>query len=85
MDKPHRFILSSNNTTTYLGPFYHWDIEIHQVEPTTTHLSHTRNIVLVGQTISIDQIELRSNHNHAHKNHISIQRKIKYLSGIILT
>ena len=79
MNKPHRFILSSSNTKEHLVPFYYWDIEIRQVEPTTTHLSHRRNIDLVGQTISIDRRELRSYHNHAHKNHVSIERRLKYL------
>ena len=69
MNKPHRFILSSNNTNTQLVPFYHWDIETRQLETTTMHHSHGRNINLVGQTISIDRRALRSCDDHANKNH----------------
>ena len=69
MNKPHRFILSSNNTKTQLVPFCHWDIETRQIEPTTMHHSHRRNINLVGQTISIDRRALRSYDDHANKDH----------------
>ena len=79
MNKPHRFILSSSNTKTYLVPFYHWDIEIRQVEPTTAQLSHRRNINLVGQTISIDRRALRIYDDHSNKNH-SNQVLLKYFS-----
>ena len=73
MNKPHRVILSSNNTKMQLVPFCHWDIETRQVEPTTMHHSHRRNINLVGQIISIDRRALRSYNDHANKNH-NIQR-----------
>ena len=80
MNKPHCVILSSSNTKTHLVPFYHWDTDTRQVEPTTTHQSHRRNIDLVGQTISMDQRKSRSYRNHARKNHIRIYRRLKYLS-----
>ena len=80
MNRPHRVILSSNNTKTHLVPFCQWDIETRRVEPITTHHSHQRNINLVGQTIFIDRGALRSYNDHAHKNHIRIQRRLKYLS-----
>ena len=73
MNKPHRFFLNGNNTNTCLVPFYHWDIEHRQIEPTTMHPSHRRSINLVGQTISINQRELRSYINHANKIPASIQ------------
>ena len=77
MNKPHRFILNGGNTKMCLVPFCHWDIEHRQIEPTTTHPSHWRNINLVGQTISIDQRDLQSYDNHANKNHNRIQRRFK--------
>ena len=82
MNEPHRFILSGNNTKTCLVPFYQSDIENRQIEPTTTHPSHWRNINLVGQTISIDRRDLQSYNDHANKN-LNIQRWPKYFSWII--